>query len=863
MEKAAILILTILLLGTPLASAEEEIEGGETKELNEGWNNVNEGDTFELEAPYLERDQTDDARLEGNKAELEVLEISRNGNIEVEFSVLEDSVTREIGQGEVIAATDDLMVELEEYNQVYSGNGHISNCGPIVKRTGELDSNADTNVYYSEKSKTVVSGKPTKQEAMENMNDCLRDRAKATERDLEDGKIIYMTDGEYSIGETDFEVNDLGTMRYSLNGDRISADNKLRLDGDFYADVERKSLPYSGHTSYVLQMTITEDMDFELETPIQLEDVHRDAPEAHQIPGEQDTYYINYEGQESNNFGFLTNSLIIGEEEFTTHCAAGQDDITGETVELGDEFTVIVADFSCVDVVGATMDRMNNLDLLVVNQDGADQYKDIGKSITEDFHPFRGDSGEIVGDGVTVSRLADYTFEDNGHHIFDLDLLETDESAGKAKISFEAENSDNLVDQVAERETKYEIWIEEAEYVQIPEQSHRSLIDDHSAETYNMFLDDVSENKASLRFEESSDDPEEKFTTAQNLWNHENSLSDLEDQHGAAYEENIITAETDQDNVYIHIQFEKNEDILSDLDVKLRTEYYDRSGSGVSPGPVVTENEGSGTIEEVYDSDLVLEKGPRSTDDGDRAVLDKRIYVEDDAGHKFNLDSSREEIFLDIVDEISADPEEFEEYDRDEETDERIESEESDEADEESDEAHDSEEDREGVYSDISLDLSDAAVEVGESVKVDVLVTTEVADEGFEVVFDGPETFSEGFNREQVSTEFSPDTPGNYEVKLKPGGSWFDQIAEVLLGEDILASKELTVTPPDTEKWRSFCRSEDYNIESFKPKIDCIEEEIVPKYFEDTVGDNPEVAESLCQDLLGLSYIEAENICQQ
>jgi hypothetical protein len=61
--------------------------------------------------------------------------------------------------------------------------------------------------------------------------------------------------------------------------------------------------------------------------------------------------------------------------------------------------------------------------------------------------------------------------------------------------------------------------------------------------------------------------------------------------------------------------------------------------------------------------------------------------------------------------------------------------------------------------------------------------------------------------------------------------------------------------------WERYCSENGYSPEVLEEKRNCISFKIVPLYFDSGSGSNPEIADSLCQDILGYSYSPSRKTC--
>jgi len=165
-----------------------------------------------------------------------------------------------------------------------------------------------------------------------------------------------------------------------------------------------------------------------------------------------------------------------------------------------------------------------------------------------------------------------------------------------------------------------------------------------------------------------------------------------------------------------------------------------------------------------------------------------------------------------------------------------------------------------------SFTLEPGTTATGETVTADITATEELSGEGFfngyhlKVKTEEGETLHETeiFETTSTTATFTIDTHGEHTVNMLPNTPGQDTpVLGNLIGES-LHTETLTVTQPNTEKWRTYCRNreEDYNMEDVTGQVECIQNEIIPTFFQEPLQDDgeTEVPESLCTDLLNYNY---------
>ena len=150
---------------------------------------------------------------------------------------------------------------------------------------------------------------------------------------------------------------------------------------------------------------------------------------------------------------------------------------------------------------------------------------------------------------------------------------------------------------------------------------------------------------------------------------------------------------------------------------------------------------------------------------------------------------------------------------------------------------------------------------LGDEIVITPDVTDEVAEEGYQIDVEGPESFTENYPNPDSNFTFRPETPGDYKITMRPSEGFLNSILAGLAGSEIFHEKEITVAQ-DTNSWEGYCGNLGYT-NSISGKVTCIEDEIVPSCFEGEVRDEcDEVGQSLCNDLLGMNFYPDQKICQ-
>ena len=103
---------------------------------------------------------------------------------------------------------------------------------------------------------------------------------------------------------------------------------------------------------------------------------------------------------------------------------------------------------------------------------------------------------------------------------------------------------------------------------------------------------------------------------------------------------------------------------------------------------------------------------------------------------------------------------------------------------------------------------------------------------------------------------------GQYKVQIVPTGGLLASIMGSITGSETLSEKTFTVNNPDIPRWEQYCENQDYDTEEVSQEVNCIKENIIPKYFHESTGEQSEIAQSLCQDLLNYNYNAQQRSCE-
>ena len=165
--------------------------------------------------------------------------------------------------------------------------------------------------------------------------------------------------------------------------------------------------------------------------------------------------------------------------------------------------------------------------------------------------------------------------------------------------------------------------------------------------------------------------------------------------------------------------------------------------------------------------------------------------------------------------------------------------------------------------SSVDVEIGNKRYNKGEEIKVDISTSQQAAERGYQVKIEGPQTFSKNYEKTDTIYSFTPEQEGEYKIKILPQafGQNLPLLGNLIQGGN-LAETKITVTSNNV-KWKRYCKNQNYNTDSISEKVTCIEQEIVPKYFQNSVGEKPEIAQSLCKNLLNYQYNQNTQKCTQ
>jgi hypothetical protein len=144
-----------------------------------------------------------------------------------------------------------------------------------------------------------------------------------------------------------------------------------------------------------------------------------------------------------------------------------------------------------------------------------------------------------------------------------------------------------------------------------------------------------------------------------------------------------------------------------------------------------------------------------------------------------------------------------------------------------------------------------------------------LAGNGYSIEVSGPDGFSESKDVSEPEAElsFTPPSSGTYTAEVVPQ-SFANGLPFVgeLVQSGAEAETTFEVDGADTSAWIDYCNSNGYEIQSLDQDLEvagsCVSEEIVPAFFvEGGEGQDMEVPESLCEEVLGTGYMENQRAC--
>jgi len=174
-------------------------------------------------------------------------------------------------------------------------------------------------------------------------------------------------------------------------------------------------------------------------------------------------------------------------------------------------------------------------------------------------------------------------------------------------------------------------------------------------------------------------------------------------------------------------------------------------------------------------------------------------------------------------------------------------------------------EDDTGEENSNSIDLETENPTTSSTATITASVTDSLDNRGYKIEVTGPDGFS--LSKQQSSVSFEPGSSGQYTAKLLPltFANGLPFVGE-LVQSGAEAETTFEVDGADTSAWIDYCNSNGYEIQSLDQDLEvagsCVSEEIVPAFFvEGGEGQDMEVPESLCQDVLGTGYMENQRAC--
>lgn len=170
-----------------------------------------------------------------------------------------------------------------------------------------------------------------------------------------------------------------------------------------------------------------------------------------------------------------------------------------------------------------------------------------------------------------------------------------------------------------------------------------------------------------------------------------------------------------------------------------------------------------------------------------------------------------------------------------------------------------------------SIEFSSGSVEKGDNIKYLIEVNSALANKGYNFVIedpDGQKVVDKSLEQENYlgNLTLEPDLPaGEYKARITPSGI-IQNVLNALVGDENIEEKSFEVNKLDIPVWERYCKSKGYT--GMNEKADCISEEIIPEYFQDSTGERVEIAQSLCSTLVSnslgeeLTYSENSHSCR-
>lgn len=176
-----------------------------------------------------------------------------------------------------------------------------------------------------------------------------------------------------------------------------------------------------------------------------------------------------------------------------------------------------------------------------------------------------------------------------------------------------------------------------------------------------------------------------------------------------------------------------------------------------------------------------------------------------------------------------------------------------------------------GVNVDILLE--NEQIETGTNLRVKVEAGERFAKQGYNIIVENSDgnVVGRSTRTENTKTVLEVDLdsdiqPGTYTAKVEKSGI-VERIRKLFTSED-WPSEEFEVIPRNENDvaqatWKNYCTENQYaeNLGDTAGLRECLQENIIPSYFVEKSGQNPQIAESVCNDLLNRTYSEEKGIC--